>query len=179
MDEFLQRRQCRTEASLRLIAAYWAWVHSTNTTGCLTHRASAAGDGPPATQHLLYLSFPFQPQTVEPGAPDRCWRWLGSAALRCRAPSAATPTAPAPTTGGPVAAPSGRAAPRATVLVSPGASLPAAAIATRHARPPELHHGSVSACLTNRASAAGDRPPATQHLHYLTCTHQPLNRQSR
>src|SRR5271169_2006404 len=27
--------------------------------------------------------------------------------------------------------------------------------------------------LTNRASAAGDRPPATQHLHYLTCTHQP------
>ena len=81
--------------------------------------------------------------------------WLGSAALRCRAPSAATSTAPTPTTGGPVAAPSGGAAPRAAVLVPPRAGLPAAAIATRHARPPELQHRCVSVCLTNRASVAG------------------------
>jgi hypothetical protein len=29
--------------------------------------------------------------------------------------------------------------------------------------------------LTKCASAAGLRPPATQRLHYLSCTHQPLS----
>jgi hypothetical protein len=32
---------------------------------------------------------------------------------------------------------------------------------------------SIRLRLTNRASAAGDRPPAAQHLHYLSSTLQP------
>ena len=48
-------------------------------------------------------------------------------------------------------------------------------LTTNTPRAPQLSAG----CLTNRASAAGDGPPATQHLPYLNCTHQPLNRQSR
>jgi hypothetical protein len=37
---------------------------------------------------------------------------------------------------------------------------------------------SMSAHLTKCASAAGLHPPATQHLHNLGCTHQPVRAES-
>ena len=45
----------------------------------------------------------------------------------------------------------------------------------RGAPPNHALTDAVPFSLTNRASAAGDRPPVTQHLHYLSCTHQPLD----